>query len=241
MALEIYNRYSIPQVTTIRNLPPYRRVQKSDRLQQFLGLSSDIRIALYQGYLQPDRQLDRLIHAAAFLEQNIVIVMMGKSYKTTQPELEALIASEGVSDRVKIVPWVPYAELLDWTASADIGLTIFPVDYAPDHVKAFLPNKLFEYLMVGLPVLASPLEAVAEVIRTYDVGQVLSSLAPADIGTAINAMLADHDALARMHQNTLEAAQGEFNWEKESPQLVQLYHEIVSTTQARRGTQKTSS
>jgi len=240
MALEISKRYSIPQVTVVRNLPPYRIVQKSDRLRQFLGLSSDIRIALYQGNLQLDRRLDVLMRAAAFLEQNIVIVMMGKTYKITQSELEAMIASEGVSDRVKIVPWVPYAELLDWTASADIGLAYFPGDYAPDHENAMLPNKLFEYVMVGLPGLASPLKAIAEVIRTYDVGQVLHSLAPADIGAAINAMLADHDALARMRQNALEAARSEFNWEKETPQLVHLYHRIVSTTQARRGRQKIS-
>src|SRR5260370_6579071 len=198
MALEISKRYSIPQVTVVRNLPPYRIVQKSDRLRQFLGLSSDIRIAIYQGNLQLDRRLDVLMRAAAFLEQNIVIVMMGKTYKITQSELEAIIASEGVSDRVKIVPWVPYAELLDWTASADIGLAYLPGDYARDHENAMLANKLFEYVMVGLLGLASPLKAIAEVIRTYDVGQVLPSLAPADIGAAINAMLADHDALARM-------------------------------------------
>ena len=42
MALEIYNSYSVPQVTTVRNLPPYRIAQKSDRLRQFLGLRSDV-------------------------------------------------------------------------------------------------------------------------------------------------------------------------------------------------------
>ena len=165
---------------------------------------------------------------------------MGRAVETTRIQLEELITSKGVADRVKIIPAVPYEELLNWTASADIGLCILPVDYTP-HLKVCLPNKLFEYLMVGLPVLASPLEAVAEVIRTYDGGQVLSSLRPVDIGAAINAMLADHDALARMHQSALEAARDEFNWEKESAQLVHLYHRIVSTTQARRGTQKTSS
>jgi glycosyltransferase involved in cell wall biosynthesis len=229
MAFEICHRYSVPQVITVRNFPPYRRIHKSDRLHQLLGLSSDVRLALYQGNLQPDRQLDRLIRAAGFLEQNIIIVMMGKSYRSTQSELEALIVTENVSDRVKIIPAVAYADLLDWTASADIGLSILPVDYT-SHLKVCLPNKLFEYLMAGLPVLASPLDAIAEVIRKYDVGWVLPSLEPAEVGAAINAMLRDQNALTRMSQNAFEAAWQDFNWEKESPQLVHLYHKILAMT-----------
>src|SRR5207253_1284978 len=82
-------------------------------LHQYLGLEPEVRIALYQGYLQPDRGLDRLVHAAEFLEPNTIIVMMGKAVPTTQAHLEALIASKRVADRVKIIPAVPYAELLD--------------------------------------------------------------------------------------------------------------------------------
>src|SRR5207247_7864979 len=145
---------------------------------------------------------------------NIVIVMMGRAVETTRVQLEDLIASKGVADRVKIIPPVPYAELLDWTASADIGLTIFQPGYTRS-IRYCLPNKLFEYLMAGLPVLSSQLDAIAEVLKTYDVGQILPSLAPEDIGASINAMLADAEALARRRQNALEAAKQEFNWEKE--------------------------
>ncbi len=210
---EMSKRYHIPTITLVRNVPVYRAVAKSDRLRQRLGLSANIRIALYQGNLQPDRGLDRLVRAAAFLEQDIVIVMMGKNAKTTQAQLEALIASEGVADRVKILPPVPYTELLDWTASADIGLNVASADHSLN-VRYFLPNKFFEYLMAGLPVLTSPLEAMVDVVNTYDVGHVLSSLAPADIGEAINKMLADPGDLARKHSNALEAARSEFYWER---------------------------
>jgi len=93
-------------------------------------------------------------------------------------------------------------------------------------VQGMLPNKFFEYLMAGLPVLASPLESIAEVIKTYDVGQVISSLAPADIGAAISGMLADRVALDRMHHDALEVAKQEFCWEKEHEELISLYHKI---------------
>jgi glycosyltransferase involved in cell wall biosynthesis len=227
IAQEIHKRYAGPGVTLIRNMPASRAVPKSDRLRHYLGLSTEVRIALYQGGLEASRGLDRLICAAPFLKQDIAIVLMGPDIEGIQPQLEALIHSERVTDRVKIVPSVPYAEILDWTASANIGLII----YAPDHslnVKMCLPNKLFEYLMAGLPVLASQLDAVADIINTYDVGQIVSSLRPTDIAAAINTLVGNPLAYARMRRNALIAAQQELCWEKESHRLIHLYHEILA-------------
>jgi glycosyltransferase involved in cell wall biosynthesis len=226
IAQEIYARYHVPRVTLIRNVPTYRVVPKSDRLRQYLGFPPDVQIALYQGNLQPDRGLDRLILAATHLERNIVIVLMGRGIGATQAELEDLIAREGVSDRVKIIPPVPYTELLDWTASADVGLIIYSPNQSLNH-RMCLPNKLFEYLMSGLPVLASPLDAIVEVIKTYDAGKIVPSLAPADIAASINDMLSDITALTRMSHNALEAAQRDLCWEKESQQLTRLYNHVL--------------
>jgi len=54
------------------------------------------------------------------------------------------------------------------------------------------------------------------VIGTYDVGQIVFSLAPADVGAPINALVADGSALIRKRRNALEAAKDDFSWEKES-------------------------
>ncbi len=226
-AEEYRKRFHLSEVTLLRNIPVYRTVQKTDRLRQHLGLSPDTRIVLYQGNLQRNRGLDKVVQAAAFLERDIVIVMMGKGMGTTQKELEALIASLGVADRVKIIPPVPrYEDVLDWTASADIGLILYTPNYSLA-VKLILPNKLFEYIMAGVPVLATQLDAVVDVIRTYNVGQVVSSVVPMDIAAAINTMLADPAALAHMSRNALEAARRELHWEKESQQLIHLYQSVM--------------
>lgn len=240
IAQEMRERYHVSEIIVIRGVPPYRAVSKSDRLRQHLGLDPHIRIALYQGGLQRNRGLDRLVYAAHFLESNSVIVLMGPDTGNTRAELEGLIASEGVSAQVKIIPPVPYEELLDWTSSADIGLTIFPLDYSLS-IRLCLPQKLFEYLMAGLPVLTSQLDAVAELVKVYDVGQVVSSLAPGDIGSAINAILADHKALARMRHNALETAQHELHWEKESQKLIRFYLDILAKWDGKQGKRMVSS
>ena len=180
---------------------------------------------LYQGNLQPNRELDRLVRAAPFLAPDTVLVMMGKDMKSTASQLRALITAEGVEERVKMLPAVPYAELLSWTAAADMGVAIFAADYSLN-VSMFLPNKLFEYIMAGTPVLASQIKPIVEVIDTYKVGRVVSSLAPAAIARAINEMLADEQALTVMRRNALEAARAELCWEKERPRLIALYQTI---------------
>jgi glycosyltransferase involved in cell wall biosynthesis len=220
-------RYHLPKVTLLRNVPPYRLVEKNDRLRQRLGLDPSVGIALYQGNIQPDRRLDILVRAAAFLEEDIVVVMLGGGIEPAISEIKTLIASEGLADRVKILPPVPYEELLDWTSSADIGLTLIPPD-GTLNMRTCLPNKLFEYLMAGLPVLTSPMDAVAPLVTSYDVGQVVASLAPTDLGAAINAILRDAAGLARMRLNALNAAHSEFNWEKESLSLIHLYQDILA-------------
>lgn len=226
IAQEMYKRYGAANVTIIRNIPPYQLVSKKNHLHRCLELHPGTRIALYQGNLQEDRGLDRLVYAARFLDRENVIVLMGKAVGETLARLELLIAEEGVADRVKILPAVPYEELLDWTSSADVGLIIFAPDFSVN-IQMCLPNKLFEYLMAGLPVLATPLSAVSEILRTYQVGQSVSSLCPEQIAADLNALLADQNTMARLRANALQAVHEDLRWEMERQQLIGLYQSTL--------------
>jgi len=227
IAGEIHKSYHPRSVTIVRNILPYQSVENSDRLRQTLGLGPQVRIALYQGVLQANRGLKKLISAAHFLESEIVIVLMGQDAKGSREHLTEFIISEGLEDRVKLLPAVPYEELLSWTASADVGLIIYDPAYSLN-VRMCLPNKFFEYLMAGLPVLSSELVAVAELLQTYKMGRVTSSLEPSEVGMALNSLLADHAALSEMRANTQQVARETLCWEKESTHLLKLYQTIVA-------------
>lgn len=221
---EIQQRYGGPRAVLVRNIPLYQPPLASDRLREWLHLPPETRIVLYQGGLQENRSLDVLVRAARYLPADIVIVMLGDG--TSKAGLEALIATEGVAERVRLIPAVPYDELLTWTASADLGLTLFSPDISPS-IYYCLPNKLFEYLMAGVPVLTSQLPAVAEVLERYDVGHVCPSMEPEAVAQAIVEMLADREGMARMRRRAMEATAGELRWENEQAHLVGLYHRLL--------------
>src|SRR5690349_18909923 len=222
---ELRRLFGGPEAVVVRNIPAFQRPAASDRIRRQLGLSAQTRIALYQGYLLDNRWLDGLARSARYLDPGNVIVVLGSG--PLRPELEALIAREGVGDRIRLIAAVPYAELLEWTVSADLGLTLFSSDYSPN-THMTLPNKLFEYLMAGLPILTSQLPAIVEIVRTYDVGAVVPALEPETVGRAINAMLANDEALRHWRENARAACERELRWDVEARRLTDLYHTLLN-------------
>jgi len=221
---EIQQRYGGKRAVLVRNIPPYISPITSDIVRERLGLGPEARVALYQGGLQENRSLEILVRTAKYLAPHEYIVMMGSG--PSQRMLENLIQQEGVGDRIKIMPSVPYAELLSWTASADVGLIVYDGAYSPN-VKYCLPNKIFEYLMVGVPVFASQLDAVAEIINTYEVGAITPSIEGEVVARHLSALLNDDAARERMGKNGLAASQRELRWDIEQEQLLSLYREVV--------------
>lgn len=228
---EMNRLYHCTNTVLLRNILPFQKVAPGKRFHQLLELVPTVRIALYQGNIQSDRCLEQLVYAAKYLPDDVVIVLMGKGSDEIRMQLTALIEAEKVTERIKLISAVPYTELLYWTASADIGLLLYTPKYSLN-VKMMLPNKLFEFLMAGLPILTARLDAVVELVETHHLGRVQDVLSPHEIADAICELLHDTDTLECMRTNALSLAKCELNWEKEQWQLIKLYQRIVSFPKA---------
>jgi glycosyltransferase involved in cell wall biosynthesis len=227
---KIQSMYGGSPPVIVRNLPMFRTIARTEKLREYFHLPKSVHVALYQGNLAPDRSLDKLVYAAHSLPENVVIVILGRG--PSQEPLKRLIAEEGVESRVLMAPFVPYQELLSWTASADLGLILYNPDFS-ENVRMCLPNKLFEYAMVGLPVLASPLVAVNEIMDQYQFGRVAQRLDPASFGQEIGVMANDTAGLAEMRRNALVAVREHLNWEMEQRTLIELYDRLSAESVAR--------
>lgn len=231
IAEEIRVRYGGPSATLVRNIPPYLPPMTSDRLRTMVGASEARKIAIYQGGLQENRSLDVLVRGAKYLDPRHLIVLMGSG--ESRDRLQSLLDQEGVGDRIRIIPPVPYQELLEVTASADAGLIVYRGAYSLN-VQYCLPNKLFEYMMAGVPVICSELDAVAGIVREFDIGVVVPTLDPETVGRVISATLDDTDGRERMRRNALAASLRTFRWDVEQRSLLALYENVVGAPIAQR-------
>jgi glycosyltransferase involved in cell wall biosynthesis len=208
---------------TIRNCPPYRPPVDSSRLHDVLGGRGRrcSTIVLYQGLIDSMRCIEEIAEATPFFDDGIVLVMMGTGYGRWSNPAAALARFE----RIVVLPPVPYTELVPYTASADLGILLYRNDCRNNYHCA--PNKVFEYMMMGLPVIAPDYPGMKALVEGDDVGVCVAPDSPRAIAAAVNRLAVDPGGRARMRANGLRLSKARYNWEQESAPLLQLYRSLA--------------
>jgi len=109
--------------------------------------------------------------------------------------------------------------------AAAVGLVCNQPRYGYDLAQ---PNKLFEYLSVGLPVIASNFDLWKEIVEGGDCGLAVDPPSPQPIAGALDYLLGHPGVRRRMGQNARRASHEKYNWERESAQLLNLYQEVLA-------------
>jgi glycosyltransferase involved in cell wall biosynthesis len=138
--------------------------------------------------------------------------------------LKQMIIDLKLGDKVIITGKVPFEKLSQYTHHADLGLTLDKdtnINY-----RYSLPNKLFDYIHAGVPVLASDLIEVKKIIMDHSVGDCITSHDPKHIAAKINTILNDEATLGMWKKNCKIAA-GKLNWEEEEKVLVEVYRKFL--------------
>jgi glycosyltransferase involved in cell wall biosynthesis len=215
---ELVRRYGIAPPQILLNCPPASEEGRGDplALRQMAGIESEP-IVLYQGGFVPNRGLEALVRAAALLHRGVIVLM---GWGRLESELAAIVRREGLQERVRILPPVTQAELARYTAGADLGV----IPYEPVGLNNYFttPNKLFEYIAAGLPVVASDLPELRKVLVGRRVGLTFAHVDPAAIAEAVNAVLGDQTLLAELRANAL-AIRDEYTWERQAMKLRAIY------------------
>ena len=220
-AIETWYRehYRLARSVTVLNAPMYQaRTERGTALRDALGIGTAEKIILYQGVLVPHRGIEELVNAAPLLRTNgYVVVLMGPGRLTEM--LNEKSRSEG---QFYVHPAVNSNVLLSYTASADIGLSLIQDACLSYHYC--LPNKIFEYMMAGLPVIASGLPEMRRVIEGERVGVCLDAYDPQAILEAIVRVdtMKGPDLDAR-----LDAVARTYSWEVQEERLVAAYREAI--------------
>ena len=153
-------------------------------------------------------------------------------YGGLRAELDALAAGPAAPGRVHVISAVPPEELGAWVTSADVG--VMAIQPSTINHRMSTPNKLFECLAVGVPVVASDFPEMRQIVCDGPLGPLGIVVAPDDVPGLARAILsivtADPAERAELRARCLRAAHERWNWETESAGLVRLYADLTGTS-----------
>lgn len=179
----------------------------------------------YIGGIQEVRGAREMVRAIHLVHRHpqARLVMAGEFYPAS---LEAALRDEPGWNRATFAGLLERREVGDLLSRARIGLILFhPL---PNHLEA-QPNKLFEYMSAGIPVIASDFPLWREIVSEAECGLLVDPCDPAAVASAIDALLANPERADRMGRAGREAVTMLFNWERESERLIEFYRRRVAS------------
>jgi glycosyltransferase involved in cell wall biosynthesis len=221
IALQYEKEYGLKPVI-VRNISPdsYEIIPFS-RVE--MKINENHLLLILQGTgINKDRGGEELIDAINITE-NVSLLIIG-SGDLLQCLIEK-VSNLGLTDRVKFIPKLPWNMLMRYTRSADAGLTL---DKNSNMNYDFsLPNKLFDYISAGIPVIGSKIKEVAKIILEYRCGIVIPEVTPEEISKAIIKLRIDRSLLTELKLNSIIASKS-LTWEKESLKVKDFYRLILN-------------
>ncbi|EIU0338582.1 glycosyltransferase [Staphylococcus pseudintermedius] len=189
-------------------------------LHEKLGLNQNEKILLYQGGLQQGRGLEKLIEAMPMIQEgDLVFVGGGKLTET----LKAQAQQSEARDRIFFLDKVPFEKLPQITREAFVGFQVLQ-NVCFNHYSAS-SNKLFEYIMAHVPVIACDFPEIKRVVEENEVGIATDTHSSQNIAAAVNHLLQHPELYDRYRANTRRAKMI-YNWQNEKQKLLNVYNTL---------------
>ncbi len=215
-----FDKYKVRPLV-VRNMPRKSGITVTPATQAELELPENKKILILQGAgINVDRGSEELVTAMKYLD-DVVLLIVGSGDVISC--LKEMVEKEKLHDRVILTGKVPQEKLQRYTMLADLGVTLDK----PTNInyRLSLPNKIFDYIRAGIPVLCSDLPEVARIVRDYKVGVVADSFDPQVLAKTISAAL-NSTEYNNWKLNTQKAAE-ELCWETDEAHLNKVYSQYL--------------
>jgi glycosyltransferase involved in cell wall biosynthesis len=205
------------EVVVVRNIPPSIKISTT-KSRSDLGLPVEKKLLILQGSgINIDRGVEELVLAMQYID-NSVLLLIGNG--DAMPVIRNLIKDNHLEDKVMLFPRMNYNEMMCYTQLADVGFTLDKDTNL--NYRFSLPNKLFDYIHAGIPVLATPLVEIKAIIDRFQIGGFIDSHQPDIMAKQIGNYLIQND-LMRVWRKNLSFAAESLNWENEEKILLKFY------------------
>lgn len=217
--------YNIEKPEVIRNYPFYtgnQSIKYKKDIHKMCNIDKSEPILLYQGGIQTGRGLDNIVKAIPMIKRGTVVFIGDGRIK---PQIKQLVKDIGVEDRVRFIDKVPVDELKYYTASAYLGFQVLN-NVCFNHYSA-LSNKLFEYIMSEIPVVACDFPEIKKVVTEANIGVCVDSSSAESIAQGVNKLLENEELHALLKENC-KKAKLKYNWNNEKYRFIKIYDEIIN-------------
>ena len=187
---------------------------------------SGVRTVVYAGQLYRWKGVDTLLRAMAELPEAQLVVLGGRG-REDDPDLAACHEEArdlGIADRVDFRGFVPHAEVRATIAGA--GVAVLPL---PDNLMARYftsPLKLFDYMAAGVPIVASDLPTVREVLADGDNALLVPAEDPAALASAIRRLLVNPGLADRLRRTAYEQVDA-FTWDARAARIIEALERVT--------------
>jgi glycosyltransferase involved in cell wall biosynthesis len=230
LARELRTRLGVRDVTVVHNCPPRWTPPEPpiDHLRPAAGIEPGAPLALYHGGFSAHRGLEELAQAILVPGMDDVhAAYLG--YGSLRGDLDRMATDPIYGGRLHVLDAVPPDVLVEWVASADVDVMALQRSTLNHYLST--PNKLFESLAAGVPVVASDFPDLHRVVIDNPggpLGDVCDPADPASIAAAIRRILDAPEADRRaLRARCLTAGRERWNWEHESAALIALYDRLA--------------
>jgi glycosyltransferase involved in cell wall biosynthesis len=228
----IARRFPPARTAVVRNVPLLEEFASSLNGASLPYQERDARV-IYAGGISAGRSIREMVDMVELLPADLGarLVIMG-AFSKHRPELESEVrAKPGWSD-VEYCGLRPRAEMVEQLVRSRVGLVLFhPL---PNHFEA-MPNKLFEYMAAGLPIVASDFPLWRDLLSRIGCGLLVDPMDPQSIAGAVEYLLRHPGEAEAMGRRGREAVEREFHWRGEGERLLALYDDLAeSRSSARR-------
>lgn len=192
---------------------------------------------LYVGLVNPSRGLRVLVEAARlmrtrFTDFKITIVGSGKDYH----HVLKLIRLHGLEQHVFMTGWVQQTDLGPLYDEATVGIV---PHFRCSHWDNTIPNKIFDYMNAGVPVVVSDAKPAARIVRETGAGVVYDSFSANDLAEKL-ILLRDPGLRAELGKNGRVAIRDRYNWSHETSTLLASLEELNTSSRASRSSSERS-
>ncbi|HHX67471.1 MAG TPA: glycosyltransferase family 4 protein, partial [Gallicola sp.] len=180
---------------------------------------------VYVGSITVERGAKEMLEAMDLLPQDCQVkLLLGGNF--VPPLLKETLERMQGWRRVDYMGWLDRNQIASVFRKTQVGLVLFHPE--PNHIEA-QPNKLFEYMSAGLPVIASHFPLWKEIVEGNRCGLTINPLNPQEIADAIRYIFENPNEAEEMGQRGREAVETKYNWLKEEKKLLAFYELILNT------------